>query len=84
MEYSRDDRFLISIGDYKECSIVIWNTRDYNILTTSFTRYPIHSVQWDPYVMNEFATVGQNGSVLFWMLDETKKSVGLNVSNQLR
>ena len=31
--------------------------------------------------MNEFATVGQNGAVLFWLLDETKQQVTLNVNS---
>ena len=79
MQFSRDDRFLISIGDYRECSIAIWSTLDYSLLATSFTRYPIHAVKWDPYTMNEFTTVGQNGSVLFWLLDETKTQAVLNV-----
>ena len=79
MQYSRDDRFLVTIGDYRECSVAIWSTIDYNLLVTSFTRYPIHCVKWDPYTMNEFATVGQNGTVLFWLLDETKQQITLNV-----
>ena len=80
MQYSRDDRFLVTIGDYRECSVAVWSTRDYSLLVTSFTMYPVHAVQWDPYTMNEFATVGQNGSVLFWLLDETKRQAVLNVS----
>eukprot|EP00794_Sanderia_malayensis_P008708 gene8708-9637_t len=79
MQYSRDDRFLITIGDYRECSVVVWSTRDYDVLATSFTKYPIHAVQWDPYTMNEFTTIGQNGSTLFWLLDETKRQAVLNV-----
>ena len=79
LQYSRDDRFLVTAGDYRECSIAIWSTIDYELLATSSTRYPIHAVRWDPYTMNEFATVGQNGSVLFWLLDETKQQVALNV-----
>ena len=29
--------------------------------------------------MNEFASVGQNGTVLFWLLDETTTNICLNV-----
>ncbi|XP_065066075.1 WD repeat-containing protein 90-like [Rhopilema esculentum] len=79
MQYSRDDRFLLTIGDYRECSVVIWSTMDYTVLVSTFTRYPIHAVSWDPFTMNEFATVGQNGSVLFWLLDETKQQAFLNI-----
>ncbi|XP_013393033.1 WD repeat-containing protein 90-like [Lingula anatina] len=79
MAYSRDDRFLISVGDYRECSVVVWDTKTYAVLTTSHTSLPIHQLTFDPYTMNEFVTVGQNGSVLFWLLDETGADVVLNV-----
>ena len=29
--------------------------------------------------MNEFSSVGQNGTVLFWLLDETATNICLNV-----
>jgi WD40 repeat protein len=83
LAYSRDDRFLISVGDYRECSVVIWGTKDYNVLTSSYTKSPIHNLSWDPYTMNEFVSVGQDGNVLFWLLDETRGSFHLNVSCML-
>ena len=83
MAYSRDDRFLISVGDYRECSVVIWGTKDYNVLTSSYTQVPIHDLSWDPYTMNEFVSVGEDGNVLFWLLDETRGSFNLNVSGGL-
>ena len=83
MAYSRDDRFLISVGDYRECSVVIWGTKDYNVLTSSYTQAPIHDLSWDPYTMNEFVSVGEDGNVLFWLLDETRGSFNLNVSGGL-
>lgn len=79
LAYSRDDRFLISVGDYRDCSIVVWSTNNYEILTTSRAASPIHELKWDPYTVNEFASVGQNGTVLFWLLDETTSDVCLNV-----
>lgn len=83
LAYSRDDRFLISVGDYRECSVVVWSTRDLVMLTASCAPQPIHDLRWDPYTANEFVSVGQNGSVLFWLLDETGGSISLNVSSIL-
>ena len=80
LAYSRDDRFLISVGDYHECSVVVWSTTNYAVLTTSYAKEPIHSLLWDPYTVNEFVSVGQNSTVLFWLLDETVGKVCLNVS----
>ena len=79
LAYSRDDRFLVSVGDYRECSVVVWSTRDLVVLTASCGRQPIHDVMWDPYTSSEFASVGEDGSVLFWLLDETGENVLLNV-----
>lgn len=69
----------IFTGDYRDCSIVVWSTDNYEILTTSRAASPVHELKWDPYTVNEFATVGQNSTVLFWLLDETTTDVCLNV-----
>ena len=79
LAYSRDDRFLVSVGDYRECSVVVWSTRDLVVLASSFARHPVHDIMWDPYTANEFCSVGQDGSVLFWLLDETGDQMTLNV-----
>ena len=59
--------------------MVVWSCYDYSILTTSKTNQPVYELRWDPYTMNEFVTVGQNGSILFWLLDETQANASLNV-----
>ena len=79
LAFSRDDRFLISVGDYTERSIVVWSTRDWEILTSSTSRSPVHELQWDPYTGNEFVSVGQDGSVSFWLLDEATGNIVMNV-----
>lgn len=58
---------------------MVWSTYNYNILTTTQTSVPMHHLKWDPYTVNEFASAGANGTVLFWLLDETGDNVGLNV-----
>ena len=68
-----------TLGDYRDCSIVVWSTTTYCILTTSKAASPIHDIKWDPYTVNEFSSVGVNGTILFWLLDETTSNIGLNV-----
>ena len=68
-----------SQGDYRDCTLVVWSTDDYNILAASKTASPIHHLSWDPYTANEFASVGERGTVLFWLLDETQGKFSLNV-----
>lgn len=74
MAYSRDDRFLISIGDYQENSVVLWSGYDGEtkpvVLASSRTKSPIHHVAWDPNTPNEFVTVGQDASIIFWLIEE--------------
>ena len=62
--------------------MVVWSTSNYVVLTASYAKEPIHSLLWDPFTVNEFVSVGQNGTVLFWLLDETVGAIGLNVSKQ--
>ena len=39
----------------------------------------MHDVKWDPYTVNEFASVGDTGTLSFWLLDETQAEVTLSV-----
>ncbi|KAK7003519.1 WD repeat-containing protein 90 [Biomphalaria glabrata] len=79
MAFSQDDRYLISIGDFRESNVVVWSTSNYQMVASSPTDSAMHSVKWDPFSVNEFVTVGDNATVLFWMLDETTADVYLNV-----
>ncbi|XP_022092508.1 WD repeat-containing protein 90-like isoform X1 [Acanthaster planci] len=79
LAYSRDDRFLVSVGDYRDCTLVVWSTHDYSLLAASKTARPIHALAWDPYTTNEFCSVGETGTLLFWLLDETQGRFSLNV-----
>ena len=77
-EYKCPDFFVV-VGDYRECQIVVWSTFTCDILATYVCPAPIHALQWDPYMCNEFASVGAQGSIMFWLLDETGSSAALSV-----
>ncbi|XP_035694518.1 WD repeat-containing protein 90-like [Branchiostoma floridae] len=79
LAYSRDDRFLVTVGDYRECTIALWSTFDYSLLTATKTSLPIHDLGWDPFNANEFTSIGQAGSIFFWLVDETNNKTVLNV-----
>lgn len=77
MNYSSDDRFLISIGDYKTPSLIIWNTYDYSCLVSMDNlNHVIHDVAWNPCKCNEFVMCGQNKMLIVWSLDEKPKRTG--------
>ena len=69
------------IGDYTDCCVAVWSTSSHDLLTsTKSCDSAIHHLKWDPFCCNEFASVGEDGSLLFWLLDETKAGkVTLNV-----
>ncbi|XP_078415215.1 WD repeat-containing protein 90 [Cetorhinus maximus] len=78
MAYSRDDRFLMSAGDYRDLSIALWETRNYELLTTARVSNPVHDLAFDPTAVNEFACVGVGG-VHFWLVEQTGNEVQLKV-----
>ncbi|GFO23377.1 WD repeat-containing protein 90-like [Plakobranchus ocellatus] len=72
MAFSRDDRFLVSVGDYRECVVVVWDTKSFEpVASSAAVVAPVHCLQWDPFTVNEFVTVGDSGTVLFWLLDDS-------------
>lgn len=71
LSFSRDDRFLISIGDYRTPSLAVWGTYDYTCLVSMDNlNYGIHDVAWNPSRCNEFALCGQNKMLVVWTLEE--------------
>ncbi|KAK7112108.1 WD repeat-containing protein 90-like isoform X2 [Littorina saxatilis] len=79
MAYSRDDRFLITVGDYHNSEVVVWSTISYTVLTSAKTDEAVNCLKWDPFTVNEFASVGEEGTLLFWLLDETTSQATLSV-----
>lgn len=70
LAFSADNRYLVSVGDFNDPHVVVWNTNTQLLEVSSLAEYPIHEVCWDPQQCSSFTTVGENGTVLFWMVDE--------------
>eukprot|EP00051_Salpingoeca_urceolata_P017149 m.231562 g.231562 ORF g.231562 m.231562 type:complete len:1844 (-) comp18876_c0_seq6:786-6317(-) len=79
MAFSRDDLRLVSVGNYLDSVVAVWSVNTGEQLAASQAEYPVNGVQWDPYNSQEFVSVGQHSSLLFWMLDETSGDATLNV-----
>ena len=60
-------------GDYRDPEIVIWLTSNYQIVTAAKSDHVIHDVRWDPFSVNEFATVGEKGALCFWLLEDSSQ-----------
>ena len=65
-----DYRFLVSIGDYKERKVNLWETSTCALLATTIVTQATHFIAWDPQAFNEFVTVGEGATIMFWLVDE--------------
>ncbi|KAM8961104.1 WD repeat-containing protein 90 [Pelodytes ibericus] len=69
MSFSRDDRLLITVGDYRDGSLALWSTKTYEVLASSRLCWPVHGVAFNPTHADGFACVG-TGAVSFWRIEE--------------
>ncbi|CAF0722865.1 unnamed protein product [Didymodactylos carnosus] len=87
MAFSRDDRFLVTVGDYVKPLFTLWNMCDYtNILNwedESEKQISIHCLSWDPSSTNEFVTGGSNGTINFCkIIGSNPNDIRLHVISQ--
>lgn len=82
LKFSTDDRFLISVADYKCPSLLIWSTHDYSQLVyIQNFNYIINDLAWNPYKCNELIMGSCNKVLLKCSIDEKGyKKACLNVN----
>ncbi|XP_076207547.1 WD repeat-containing protein 90 isoform X3 [Aptenodytes patagonicus] len=78
MAFSRDDRFLLTLGDYSDQTIALWNTYTYELMSSTCISEPVHDVAFSPLSHRELACVGK-GAVMFWLLEQQGADVNLKV-----
>ncbi|XP_071427702.1 WD repeat-containing protein 90 [Pithys albifrons albifrons] len=78
MAFSQDDRFLVTIGDYSDQTIALWNTYTYQLLLSTCVSEPVHDVAFSPLSHQALACVGR-GAVMFWLLKQQGAAVNLKV-----
>ncbi|RNA21555.1 WD repeat-containing 90 [Brachionus plicatilis] len=71
LKFSTDDRFLISVADYKCPSLLIWSTNDYSqLIYLQNFNYIINDLAWNPYKCNEIIIGVCNKSLLKCSIEE--------------
>uniref|UniRef100_A0A8C3KEF7 WD repeat-containing protein 90 n=1 Tax=Calidris pygmaea TaxID=425635 RepID=A0A8C3KEF7_9CHAR len=78
MAFSRDDRFLVTLGDYSDQTIALWNTSTYKLISSTCISEPVHDVAFSPFSHRDLACVGK-GAVTFWLLEQQGADVNLKV-----
>uniref|UniRef100_A0A8C5QWB5 WD repeat-containing protein 90 n=1 Tax=Leptobrachium leishanense TaxID=445787 RepID=A0A8C5QWB5_9ANUR len=78
MSFSRDDRLLMTIGDYRDGSLALWNTKSFELMASSRLACPAHAGAFNPSHADGFACVG-TGAVSFWRIEELASGARLKV-----
>ncbi|KAM9015938.1 WD repeat-containing protein 90 isoform 1-T1 [Ara ararauna] len=78
MAFSQDDRFLVTLGDYSDQTIALWNIYTYELMWSTCISEPVHDVAFSPFSHRELACVGK-GAVIFWLLEQQGAGVHLKV-----
>ncbi|KAM4024166.1 LOW QUALITY PROTEIN: WD repeat-containing protein 90 [Anomaloglossus baeobatrachus] len=78
MSFSRDDRLLLTVGDYRDGSLALWSTRSYELLASSNLTHPAHAAIFNPSQADTFACVGSR-TVNFWRVEENGTSSQMKV-----
>ncbi|KFV43748.1 WD repeat-containing protein 90, partial [Tyto alba] len=82
MAFSRDDRFLVTLGDYSDQTIALWNTYTYKLVSSICISEPVHDMAFSPLSHRELACVGK-GAMMFWLLEQQGADVNLKVHREL-
>ncbi|XP_040295640.1 WD repeat-containing protein 90 isoform X1 [Bufo bufo] len=78
MSFSRDDRLLLTVGDYRDGTLALWSTRTYEMLASSKLSAPAHAAVFNPSHADTFACVSSR-TVNFWRLENNGTSCQMKV-----
>uniref|UniRef100_A0A673BY86 WD repeat domain 90 n=1 Tax=Sphaeramia orbicularis TaxID=375764 RepID=A0A673BY86_9TELE len=78
LAFSRDDRYLLSVGDFSEPEVALWSTKSFQLLSSVRVSGPIHDAAFSPSTASQLACVGTMG-VYFCLLLSQGLDVDLKV-----
>ncbi|XP_006873982.1 PREDICTED: WD repeat-containing protein 90 [Chrysochloris asiatica] len=81
MVFSPDDGLLVTLGDYRDCTLAVWSTATYELVSSIRLREPVHGVAFGPWEAAELACVGR-GTVTFWLLQQHGADIRLQVHRE--
>ncbi|TRY93037.1 hypothetical protein DNTS_025166 [Danionella cerebrum] len=64
LSFSRDDMYLLSVGDFSDPVVALWSTLSYELLCNIQMCVPLHDADFCPFTANELVLVG-SGVLLF-------------------
>ncbi|KAM3859558.1 LOW QUALITY PROTEIN: WD repeat-containing protein 90 [Diretmus argenteus] len=78
LAFSRDDLFLLSVGDFSDPEVALWSSRTFQLLSTVNVSGSIHDAAFSPSAANQLACVGSQG-VFFCLIHTQGLDVDLEV-----
>ncbi|ROI16431.1 WD repeat-containing protein 90 [Anabarilius grahami] len=63
LTFSRDDMYLLSVGDFSEPVVALWSTRSFELLCTVHISIPLHDASFCPFTANELTLIGSSAVV---------------------
>ncbi|KAM5198229.1 WD repeat-containing protein 90 isoform 1-T1 [Hipposideros larvatus] len=81
LAFSLDDRLLVTLGDYGDCTLALWSTATYELVSSTHLPEPVHGVAFSPWDTGELACVGQ-GALTLWLMQQRGANVSLQVHHR--
>ncbi|XP_074519833.1 WD repeat-containing protein 90 [Halichoeres trimaculatus] len=76
LAFSRDDHFLLSVGDFSEPALALWSTETFQLLSSVNLSGPVHDVAFSPSAASQMACVGSQGAY-FCLINAQGSSIDL-------
>ncbi|XP_050954268.1 WD repeat-containing protein 90 [Labeo rohita] len=78
LTFSRDDMYLLSVGDFSEPVVALWSTRSFELLCNVQIAVPLHDASFCPFTANELTLIGSS-AVVFTRIQTQDNSTELQV-----
>lgn len=78
LSFSRDDMYLLSLGDFSEAVVALWSTRSFELLCTVQMSVPLHDAAFCPFTANELTLIGSD-TVFFTHIQTHEQRTELQV-----
>lgn len=77
MVFTENSKYLISIGNFRECTVAVWDWPNGQLLASSYTLDKINDIQISQFQFSkerliEFCTVGRD-QIYFWAFTKERK-----------
>ncbi|XP_045705221.1 WD repeat-containing protein 90 isoform X2 [Phyllostomus hastatus] len=81
LAFSLDDRLLVTLGDYGDRTLALWNMDTYELISSTRLPEPVHGVAFSPWDASELACVGQ-GTLTLWRLQLCGDDISFQVHRE--